>query len=90
VSYKNLEQKRLYVQALLSANRKAASLATQQYQEGLIDFIVKLDTDRALFTAEELAVATEGELAQQFIMLCKSLGGGWASPPAPLIEGEAV
>jgi multidrug efflux system outer membrane protein len=90
VSYKNLEQKRLYVQTLLGANRKAASLAAQQYQEGLIDFIVKLDTDRALFAAEELSVATEGELAQQFIMLCKSLGGGWASPPAPLIEGDQL
>lgn len=90
VSYRKLEQKRSFVFTLLSANRKAAGLATQQYQEGLIDFLVKLDTDRALFAAEELAVATEGELAQQFIILCKSLGGGWTPAPAPLNVGDSI
>lgn len=79
-SYRNLIRKRQHIETLLAANRRAAQLASQQYHEGLIDFIDKLEVDRALFSAEEQAVAVRGEIAQQFITLCKALGGGWQLP----------
>jgi hypothetical protein len=48
-----------------------------QYREGLTDFQRVLDSQRSLFSQQELLVSSQGRLTQNLIALYKAMGGGW-------------
>jgi outer membrane protein TolC len=69
-------------EALVDATRAAelaSTIATQQYNAGLIDFQVVLDAQRSLLSLQDQLATSEGEVSSNLIRLYKALGGGWTS-----------
>lgn len=64
------------VRSVDSAGR-AMKLAVDLYRQGLVDFQNVLDSMRALFDLETQLAAARGKSAVNFVLLYKSLGGGW-------------
>jgi NodT family efflux transporter outer membrane factor (OMF) lipoprotein len=69
-----------------AAARNASQLARAQYEAGLVDFQVVLDTQRSVLTLQDQVAVSEGQVVQNFVRLYKALGGGWTalSPVADL------
>ena len=61
----------------VQAARRSLDIATIQYREGLVDFQRVLDSQRALFSAQEGLVASQGGVVQYLIAVYKAMGGGW-------------
>ncbi|MEN6439011.1 MAG: efflux transporter outer membrane subunit [Syntrophobacter sp.] len=57
--------------------RRAMELAIDLYRQGLVDFQNVLDSMRDLFLLENQLAAARGNSAGNFVLLYKSLGGGW-------------
>jgi NodT family efflux transporter outer membrane factor (OMF) lipoprotein len=70
------EQIALLVDAVKAAQR-SLEIATLQYREGLVDFERVIDTQRTLFSQQDLLVTTRGNLIQSLIAIYKAMGGGW-------------
>lgn len=67
-------------QSLVEAVEAAAqsnSLAKQQYEKGVIDFLSVLDTERSLYDAQDILVQSDRAISTDLVALYKSLGGGW-------------
>jgi NodT family efflux transporter outer membrane factor (OMF) lipoprotein len=67
----------------LDAALDAAKISSERYDRGLTDFLNVLDAERALYDIEERNVVARQAAADQFVALCKALGGGW--PPDAVI-----
>jgi len=71
--------------AALVASQRAVTLATERYQRGLTDFLNVVDAQRQEYDIEEQYADAQVALAESFIALYRSLGGGWenyqALPP---------
>ena len=69
----------------LVASQRAVTLATERYQRGLTDFLNVVDAQRQEYDIEEQYADAQVAVAEQFIALYRSLGGGWenyqALPP---------
>ena len=63
-------------EAMLAAQR-AVDLATERYNRGLTDFLNVVDAERELYEIQEQYVAAQISEGEQFVLLYKSLGGGW-------------
>jgi NodT family efflux transporter outer membrane factor (OMF) lipoprotein len=70
------EQIALLADAVKAAQR-SLDIATIQYREGLTDFQRVLDSQRTLFSQQDLLVTTRANLTQSLIALYKAMGGGW-------------
>jgi outer membrane protein TolC len=72
--------------AALTASRDQSKLAAQQadklYRFGRVDFLSKLDADRALAGAESSVAASDAQLAADQVTLFLALGGGWENTHA--------
>jgi outer membrane protein TolC len=51
--------------------------AEQQYNSGLVDFQVVLETQRALLSTQEGVALARADLSADHVFLYKALGGGW-------------
>jgi len=71
----------------LTAAKRAVSLAEQRFDRGLIDSLNVIDAQRQLYDLQEQYVMAQQAEGDQFVLLYKSLGGGWeqyqAIPPIP-------
>ena len=69
----------------LVASQRAVTLANERYQRGLTDFLNVVDAERQEYEIEEQYADAQVAVAEQFIALYRSLGGGWenyqALPP---------
>jgi NodT family efflux transporter outer membrane factor (OMF) lipoprotein len=69
--------------AALKAARDQSALASGQadklYRFGRADFLVKLDADRTLASADSAVAASDAQLAADQVALFLALGGGWES-----------
>ncbi len=74
---RNSERLVLLERATESA-RQAASLSEMQYEAGLIDLSVSLETLRQLLSLEQQQVTTSAARTSACIQLYKALGGGWS------------
>jgi NodT family efflux transporter outer membrane factor (OMF) lipoprotein len=63
--------------AALTASQRAVTLATERYQRGLTDFLNVVDAQRQEYDIEEQYASAQVALAESFIALYRSLGGGW-------------
>jgi NodT family efflux transporter outer membrane factor (OMF) lipoprotein len=61
----------------LSANDLAVKLALERYLAGLQSFLVVIDAQAALYSAEDQLAQSIENQAIAFISLYKALGGGW-------------
>jgi NodT family efflux transporter outer membrane factor (OMF) lipoprotein len=72
------QQERLrYLASALVAAKQAVSLADQRFDRGLIDSLNVIDAQRQEYNLEEQYVQAQLSEADQFVLLYKSLGGGW-------------
>jgi NodT family efflux transporter outer membrane factor (OMF) lipoprotein len=70
------EQITLLADAVKAAQR-SLDIATIQYREGLTDFQRVIDSQRTLFSQQDLLVTSRGNLTQSLIAIYKAMGGGW-------------
>lgn len=61
----------------LVASQRAVTLANERYERGLTDYLNVVDAERAEYTLEVQYAAAQVTLAEQFVALYRSLGGGW-------------
>jgi outer membrane protein, multidrug efflux system len=61
----------------VNAAQRSLEIASIQYQEGISDFQRVLDTQRTLFSQQELLVSTLSNVTLNLIALYKAMGGGW-------------
>ena len=61
----------------LGASQRAVDLATQRYDRGLTDALNVIDAQRQEYELAASYVASLQTAADQFIVLYRSLGGGW-------------
>jgi NodT family efflux transporter outer membrane factor (OMF) lipoprotein len=73
------------LETALIASQRAVTLANQRYERGLTDYLNVVDAEREEYEIEEQYAATQVALAEGFVELFRSLGGGWenyqALPP---------
>lgn len=60
-----------------TAAKRAAIVAQDQYQAGLVDFNNVLDAQRSLLIIEDKLVQSNGAVISNLVRLYKALGGGW-------------
>ncbi len=60
----------------VSAADESVDLVKRNYTEGLVDFQRVIDTERVLFQNQDLAVASKGQIARNYVALYRALGGG--------------
>jgi outer membrane protein TolC len=61
----------------VDAAQRSLDIATIQYREGLTDFQRVIDSQRTLFSQQDLLVTSRGNLTQSLIGIYKAMGGGW-------------
>ncbi|WP_256354669.1 efflux transporter outer membrane subunit [Variovorax sp. dw_308] len=71
----------------VKAAQRSLEIADRQYNEGLVDFQRVLDSQRVLFSQQDLLVASRGSQTQSLIAIYKALGGGWeAARNRPVLD----
>jgi outer membrane protein TolC len=78
VALRRLRERRASLQVAADAANAAATLASQRYRSGLIDFQVLLETQRSALSTQDALARTETDLNTGQVRLYKALGGGWA------------
>lgn len=73
--------------AVASAN-ETVSLIKDNYENGLVNFQNVLDAERTKFNVEDDKVASEGQIAKNYIILFKALGGGTEMELVPPHDGK--
>lgn len=77
VAFGQEQIRRSALQAGTAAAERAAVLARQQYESGLLDFQSVLDAQRTLLSLQDQLAASDGAVTSNLIALYKALGGGW-------------
>jgi NodT family efflux transporter outer membrane factor (OMF) lipoprotein len=67
------------LEAVVSLNLRALSVAQQRYKAGAVDYLNVLNVQRQLLQAQSDLEQSNAEAAANLITLCKVLGGGWES-----------
>ena len=60
-----------------TADRQALDLADELYRSGLADFLRVLDSERALYAAQDALAQSDAAISLNLVQLYKALGGGW-------------
>lgn len=61
----------------VQANAQAVELARVRYEEGVVDFLVLLDSERDQLNAEEALAEAQTSSYTGIVAIYKALGGGW-------------
>jgi len=83
VAYSREQMRRQALNDSVNANRQSVDLATQQYRQGVVDFLTVLEAQRALFLAEDQLAMSDAQIAADLVALYKAMGGGWEVEPPP-------
>lgn len=83
IAYKKARLARAQYEKLVMFNNRAVNLSQLQYEEGLIDYLNVLDTQRRLFESEIDLAKTQRFQLVSLVQLYRALGGGW-SPESPI------
>lgn len=84
--YGKIQQRLASLNKQSQASRAAADLASIQYREGTVDYLVLLDAERERLSAEDAQAQAEIEQYRGIVAIYKALGGGWQVPD----KGQAV
>jgi NodT family efflux transporter outer membrane factor (OMF) lipoprotein len=88
VVYAKEQLRRDSIARAAAAAARAAELAQDQYQAGLVNFNNVLDAQRSLLALRDELARSDGTLISNFVRLYKALAGGWL--PMPPAEKPAV
>ncbi|MDA3904277.1 MAG: efflux transporter outer membrane subunit [Desulfuromusa sp.] len=77
VSYAKEQLRRDFITKASVAAERAAELAQDQYQAGLVSFNNVLDAQRSLLALRDELVRSDGTVIANLVRLYKALGGGW-------------
>jgi len=77
VSFSKEQARRQTLAGAVDANRRAAGLANQLYQQGRSDFLSVLQAQRDLYASEDALVQSDRSVSSDLVALYKALGGGW-------------
>lgn len=77
LNFKAQRERRLGLKKALDAAKKAHKLAKAQYEEGVLDFISVLDTQKSVLENENNFALSERDFATAIVGIYKALGGGW-------------
>jgi len=80
-TYANEQDRRDQLEAAVHSSQTALDLAQVQYRAGLADFLTVLDSERALYTNQDLLAQSQAAIATDLVSLYKALGGGWSISP---------
>ncbi len=81
ITYGRAQTRRQALQVAAAASDKAADLARQRFQGGLIDFLEVLDAERTALNAELLLSQSRTDAATSLVAVYKALGAGWEAQP---------
>ena len=70
-------EKVVYLQNSFEASKRAYQISKSQYQEGVIDFLTLLESQKTLLETEQNYTTGKFALSSSYIALYKALGGGW-------------
>ncbi|MBW2575773.1 MAG: TolC family protein [Deltaproteobacteria bacterium] len=79
VAYAKEQTRREFLAKAATAAQRAAIVAQDQYQAGLVDFNNVLDAQRSLLILQDQLDQSNGAVTSNLIRLYKVLGGGWKS-----------
>ena len=71
------QQRQLRLQNAFEAADIAATLASQRYNSGLVDFSTVLETQRTRLSAQDSLAVVRAAVSADHVRLYKALGGGW-------------
>ena len=77
VNYATEQTRRVALDDAVKSARISVNVAKQQYQQGVVDFLTVLDTQRDLLSAEDSLVQSDQQISTNLVALYKALGGGW-------------
>ena len=86
IAYAKEQSRRQSLGESVRANRAALELSTQLYRSGLVGFLNVLDSERALYEAQEALVESTQSVSLDLVQLYKALGGGWERESAPVAQ----
>jgi multidrug efflux system outer membrane protein len=72
----------------VSSAQRAAKLSNIRYQDGLVDYLDVVDSERTLLQNQRQAVQILGQRMVTSVFLVKALGGGWKESEIDLKPGE--
>jgi outer membrane protein TolC len=78
------------LQRTVDAARQAVETSRQQYQQGVIDYLQMLDTQRQLLASQDNLTQSQQLAASRLVALYKALGGGWSWDPNHGAHGDAA
>ncbi len=76
-AYDTEQRRRDALEQAVAQNQRALGLATTRYQQGLVDFLTVLDTQRNLLQTEQQFAESTTNVSSNLVALYKALGGGW-------------
>ncbi|MBW1980258.1 MAG: efflux transporter outer membrane subunit [Deltaproteobacteria bacterium] len=79
VAYAKEQHRRESLVRAATAAKRAALLAQDQYQAGLVDFNNVLDAQRSLLILQDQLAQSDAAVTANLVRLYKALGGGWKS-----------
>ena len=62
---------------LVDASQRAYTLSEQRFQQGIDNYLSVLDSQRSLYTAQQVLINTRLARLSNLISLYRALGGGW-------------
>jgi outer membrane protein, multidrug efflux system len=77
INYGHSQTRREALRVAAAASDKAADLARQRFEGGLIDFLEVLDAERTALSAELLLSQSRTDCATSLVAVYKALGAGW-------------
>lgn len=86
VSHARARERLAHVEAAARASQSAAGLARLRFENGIIDFLQVLDSERTQLEAEDRLAQSRTEVATSLVAVYKALGGAWESAPLPVKE----
>lgn len=89
VALRGDQQRLLRLQNAASAADIAASLASQRYSSGLVDFQTVLETQRTRLSTQDSVASARATVSADQVRLYKALGGGWLPDSANPLSATA-
>jgi NodT family efflux transporter outer membrane factor (OMF) lipoprotein len=77
VAYAEAQAARASLARAVCANQEATQIAQDLYEKGLSDFLNVLQSEGALYQAQDRLIQNEQQALTSLVALFKALGGGW-------------
>ena len=90
VAYTEAQAARAALALAVSANQEATQISQDLYEKGLTDFLNVLQSEGALYQAQDRLIQNEQLALTSLVALFKALGGGWevVAPEAQRLENR--